>query len=91
MIVPQGQWDSLFFVPFRTCQAADAAILPYQSQGVDDLIFGRATTIEDGPFGFNEGTIARFALVALATGLGFARFDDVRLVFALQFAIIVTL
>ena len=83
--------DGLIFVPFRTCQAADTAVLRYQSQGVDDLIFGCATAIEDGPCGFDEGTIARFALVALATCLGLAKLDDVRLVFTLQLTIIVTL
>jgi hypothetical protein len=82
--------DGLFFMSFRTCQAAYTAILRYQSQGVDDLFFGCATTIEDGPFGFDESTIARFTLVTLATCLSFPEFDDVRLLFTLQFAIIIT-
>jgi hypothetical protein len=76
--------DGLFFVPFRACQTADATILRYQSQGVDDLIFRRATTIEDGPFGFDKGAMTRFALVALTTGLGLAKFDDVCLIFTLR-------
>jgi hypothetical protein len=71
--------------------SAETAILRYQSQGVDDLFFGRATAIEDSPLGFDEGTIARFALVALTTCLGLAKSDDVRLAFTLQLTIIVTL
>ena len=82
--------DGLFFVPFGTCQAADTTILCDQSQGINDLILGRATAIEDGPFGFDEGTIARFAPVALATCLGLAESDDVRLVFTLQLTMIAT-
>jgi hypothetical protein len=54
--------DGCFFVPFRTRQAADTTILRYQRQDGDDFIFRRATTIEDGSFGFNEGTIARLHL-----------------------------
>jgi hypothetical protein len=82
--------DGLFFVPFSTRQAADTAILRYQGQGVDDLVFGRATAIEDRSFGFDEGTIARLALVALATGFRFAESNDVRLTFTLQLTMIVT-
>jgi hypothetical protein len=82
--------DGLFCVPFSTRQAADPAILRYQGQGVNDLIFGCAAAIEDRSFGLDEGTVARLAFVTLATCFGFAEFDDVRLVFTLQLTIIVT-
>jgi hypothetical protein len=83
--------DGFFFVPFSTRQTADTAILRYQGQGVNDLVFGRAAAIEDRSFGFDKGTIARLALVALATCFGFAEFNDVRLVFTLQLTMIVTI
>jgi hypothetical protein len=82
--------DGLFFVPFSTCQAADTAILRYQGQDIDDLVFGRATAIEDRSFGFDEGAIARLALVTLAACPGFTELDDVLLSFTLQLPIIIT-
>jgi len=82
--------DGLFFVPFSTRQAADTAILRYQGQGVDDLVFGRATAIEDRSFGFDEGTIARLAFVTPAACPGFAELDDVLLSRTLQLPIIIT-
>jgi hypothetical protein len=82
--------DGLFFVPFSTRQATDTAILRYQGQGVDDLVFGRATAIEDRSFGFDKGTIARLAFVTLAACLGFAELDDVLLSLTLQLPMIIT-
>jgi hypothetical protein len=82
--------DGLFFVPFCTRQAADTAILRYQGQDIDDLVFGCATAIEDRSFRFDEGTIARLALVTLAACPSFAELDDVLLPFTLQLPIIIT-
>jgi uncharacterized protein (DUF3820 family) len=58
--------DGLSLAPFRTRQAADLAIPRYQGRHIYGLPFEYATTIENRSFGFDEGALARLALVALA-------------------------
>jgi len=82
--------DGVFLVPFDACQTANAASFRHKGQGLDNLALGRATAIEDRPHGFNKGTTAGLALIALSPCLGLAKFDDVMLSLALSLAIVDT-
>lgn len=88
--VSQPGPNGLFLVPFDACQAADPIPFGQQSQGFKDLIFRRATPIEDRAFGFGKCAPARAAQVALATGPGLATFHNVLLMFPLSLAMVGT-
>jgi hypothetical protein len=67
--------DGLFLVPFDAYQTADPAPFRHQGQGFDNLIFRRATAIEDCPLGLCEGIATDIAFEALTTCFGLAKLD----------------
>jgi hypothetical protein len=82
--------DGVFFVPFDTGHTTDPASFRQEGQGFDDLVFGRATPIENRSFGFGKRGTTRLASVSLSTCSGLAKSDNVLLPFALPLAIIAT-
>ena len=75
--------DRILFVPFGPGQAADPIPLRNLGQGIDDLSFWRAATIEKRPFGFRKRLPTCLALLALPTSFGLAILDDIVLLIAL--------
>jgi hypothetical protein len=82
--------NRVLFVPTRPHQAADPIAFSNMGQGINNLSFRRTAAIKQRPFGFCKGLPAPLAFITLTTGFGFAKFDDMALLNALQPAVIWT-
>jgi hypothetical protein len=76
---------------FRSpCYAAYTIPFGNLGQHSDDLVFRRATAVEEGPFRFRERPSAGLAPIPLSTGLCPAELDYILLLFVLLFAVVST-